>query len=169
MRLLLKLKLKKLLLKKPNLPLMVKMEREAVGGVAVVEEAEAKKVKEVPGEALTVKKREVDTEVTEVKEVIEEEGETGEGEITVLMLRDSRQSKLVVIEILEAEAAEEVEVTEAAGEELTAKNEEVETDQEPAEEEVRDHQEEELVKRPKEIFLELQPPLLSQPRLRNER
>lgn len=134
---------------------------------AVVAAAEAEAIKAI-GEAAKAKKaREVVSEEEATEEEVEEED--GEEGIMASMLKDSKQLKLVVIETLEEEAVEEAEEIEAVGEEPTVKREEEVTDQEPAEEEVKDLQEEELVKKPMEISLELplQPPNLT--RLRNER
>jgi len=172
----------------------VKTEREVAEAAVVVEEAEVNEapgevlmvkkdqkeeeeevVKEVPGEVLTVK-QEVVIEGEVIEEEVTEEEEPGEVEETMaLMPKDLKLSKLVVTEILEEEAEEEV-----PGEVLTAKKEEVVTEgEEPTvnkeadievviEEEEIDHQEEVLVKSKKEIFLELPLPPLCQPRLRNE-
>ena len=156
---------------------------EAPGEVLTVKkdqkEEEEEVVKEVPGEVLTVK-QEVVIEGEVIEEEVKEEEEPGEVEETMaLMPKDLKLSKLVVTEILEEEAEEEV-----PGEVLTAKKEEVVTEgEEPTvnkeadievvievviEEEEIDHQEEVLVKSKKEIFLELPLPPLCQPRLRNE-
>merc|ERR1719446_23979 len=181
LNLLKKLKQRKLQLKKLKLLLreMTKMKtaREAAEVVEVEEEAE---VKSKTGEELTVKKKEEDTEEEVIEEEVTEEEETGEVETMVLMPKVLRPSKLVVIEILEGEAEEEAEVIEAAGEALTVKKEEEDgeeptvkkkeavTDLELAEEEVKDLQEEVLVKKLTEIFQELLLQPQSQLRLRNE-
>ena len=138
-------------------------------------EEEVEVVKEVPGEVPMVKKEEEVTEGEVIEEEVKEGEETGEEETLASMPKDLKLSKLVEIEIPEGEAVEEV-----PGEVLTAKREEevteveeprvvreVEKDHKLAEEEERDHQEEELAK--VEIFLELPLPQLDQLRLRNER
>ena len=93
--------------------------------------------------------REEEEKEEEVEEV------TGEEETMALMPKDLRLSRQAEIETTEVEGEEEAEVTEAAGEVLMVRREEVVTDQEPAEAEVKDLQEEVLVKKSTETSQEL--------------